>query len=109
MKKMLMAAVAALLLSCSDGGVCDKVMAVYEGAAEKVLAASNKEEFRVLEREQNAECSKALRHYAVELAELEQKAADGNRRATAQLKKLNAAKKFYRDSKAEKRKAFKTN
>lgn len=54
MKKILMAAMAAFLLSCSDGGVCDNVVAVYENAAEKVLAANSKEELRTLEREQNA-------------------------------------------------------
>ena len=109
MKKMLMAAMAAFLLSCSDGGVCDNVVAVYENAAEKVLAANSKEELRTLEREQNAECSRVLRLYAGELDKLEQKAKGGNKRAAARLQELNNAKKLYRDSKAEKRKAFKAN
>ena len=104
-----MVALAALLLSCSDGGVCDKVMIVYENAAEKVLTANSSEELRTLEREQNAECSRILRHYAAELDELEQKAANGNKRAAARLQKLNEVKKLYRDSKAEKRKMLKAN
>ena len=41
-----------------------------------------------------------------ELAELESKAADGNRRAAAKLEKLNEAKRLYRTNKAEKRKSF---
>ena len=107
MKKILIAAMAALLLlSCSGNDVYDKVIAVYENAAEKVLAANSKEELRTLERELNADCSRALRMYANELAELESKSADGNRRAAAKLEKLNEAKRLYRTNKAEKRKSF---
>ncbi len=101
-----MAALTALLLSCSGNDACDSIIAVYENAAEKVLMASNKEEFRTLEREQNADCSRALRMYAKELAELESKAADGNTRAAAELEKLNEAKRLYRTNKAEKKKSF---
>ena len=106
MKKIFIAALAALLLSCSGNDACDNTIAVYENAAEKVLAANSKEELRTLECELNADCSRALRMYANELAELESKAADGNRRAAAKLEKLNEAKRLYRTNKAEKRKSF---
>ena len=107
MKKILIAAMAALLLlSCSGNDVYDKVIAVYENAAEEVLTANSKEELRTLERELNADCSRVLRMYANELAELESKAADGNRRAVAKLQELNDAKRLYRENKAEKRKSF---
>ena len=106
MKKIFIAALAALLLSCSGNDVYDKVIAVYENAAEEVLTANSKEELRTLERELNADCSRALRMYAKELAELESKAADGNRRAAAKLEKLNEAKRLYRENKAAKRATF---
>ena len=108
MKKILLAVMSVFLLSCSGNSVCDKVVSVYENAAEKVLTANSREELRSLERGQNAECSKVLRDYAAELAEIEEKAADGNKRAVEQLRKLNDAKKLYRESKAEKRKALKS-
>ena len=108
MKRILMAAVAVLLLSCSGNESCDKTIAVYEDAAAKVLAANSREEFRLLERELNANCSKVLREYAGELAELERKAAAGNKRAVAKLKELNEAKQLYRGNKTEKRAALKT-
>ena len=108
MKKIFMAAVAAvLLLSCSGNDVCDKVVVVYENAAEEVLTADNREEYRVLERKLNAECSRVLREYGQELAELQRKAADGNKRAVARLDKVNDAKRLYRENKADKRKSFK--
>ena len=106
MKKIFIAALAALLLSCSGNDACDSTIAVYENAAEKVLMANSKEELRMLEHELNADCSRVLRMYAKELAELESKAADGNRRAAAKLEKLNEAKRLYRTNKAEKRKSF---
>lgn len=101
-----MAALAALLFSCGGNDACNSTIAVYENAAEKVLMANSKEELRMLERELNADCSRALRIYAKELAELESKAADGNRRAAAKLQELNEAKRLYRTNKAEKRKSF---
>ena len=108
MKKIFMAAVAAvLLLSCSGNDVCDKVVVVYENAAEEVLTADNREEYRALERKLNAECSRVLREYGQELAELQRKAADGNKRAVARLDKVNDAKRLYRENKADKRKSFK--
>ena len=108
MKKILIAAMAALLLlSCSGNDVYDKVIAVYENAAEEVLTANSKEECRALERKLNAECSKVLREYGQELAELQRKAADGNKRAVARLDKVNDAKRLYRENKANKRKSFK--
>lgn len=101
-----MAALAALLFSCGGNDAYNSTIAVYENAAEKVLMANSKEELRTLERELNADCSRALRIYAKELSELESKAADGNRRAVAKLEKLNEAKRLYRTNKAEKRKSF---
>lgn len=108
MKRVFMAAVAAvLLLSCSGNDVYDKVIAVYENAAEEVLTANSKEESRALERKLNAECSKVLREYQQELAELQREAANGNKRAVARLEKVNDAKRLYRENKASKRKSFK--
>ena len=107
MKKILIAAMAALLLlSCSGNDVYDKVIAVYENAAEEVLTANSKEECRALERKLNAECSKVLREYGQELAELQRKADDGNRRSVAKLAELNEAKRLYRENKAAKRATF---
>ena len=101
-----MTAMTALLFSCGGNNACDSTIEVYENAAEKVLTANSKEEFLSLERELNADCSRVLRMYAKELAELDSMASGGNRRAAAKLEKLNEAKRLYRTNKAEKRKSF---
>ena len=107
MKKILLFAVTALLLTGCKDDVFDKVTDIYEDAADKVLAAGSRDELRQVERELNAEYSKLKVEHSAEFVELELNAKNGDKKAVKRLDKLNGAKRLYRDAKQAKRKELK--